>query len=317
MVAKAVPGFLPSVYGLRFANSFPPGPTVRFGPFDTRILGFGDAASGLCGGMALTARDLFEARVPGAARHVPAGQRLAALRRPRPAPGPVARLVPRPPPLPRPPGVPRRPAHRHLGDARTRAGAGRCGPEGVAQDPGRDRRRAPVDRRARPVRGQLARGPHEEPPGAGLRVRGDARGDRPPRLRPQPPEPGRRPDPGRHPRRAGPGVARPHPDEPVDRRDPARVPPPAVPDRRRSRAPGAPPSRGSARALLQRRARRPAGIAPPRHRPARGRSRDVRMGRQRSSRAASSSMDSSSWTWSVPGRSSCTSSATAATSVRS
>ena len=67
VVAKAVPGFLPSVYGHRFANSFPPGPTERFGPFDTRILGFGDAASGLCGGMALTARDLFEAKIPAPA----------------------------------------------------------------------------------------------------------------------------------------------------------------------------------------------------------------------------------------------------------
>jgi hypothetical protein len=64
VVVKAVAGFLPTIYGLRFPNSFPPGPTVRFGPFDTRILGFGDAAAGLCGGMALTARDLFEAKVP-------------------------------------------------------------------------------------------------------------------------------------------------------------------------------------------------------------------------------------------------------------
>jgi hypothetical protein len=64
MGVKTVAGFLPTIYGLRFANSFPPGPTVRFGPFDTRFLGFGDAAAGLCGGMALTARDLFEARVP-------------------------------------------------------------------------------------------------------------------------------------------------------------------------------------------------------------------------------------------------------------
>lgn len=63
MTANAVPGFLPSVHGLRFANSFPPGPTVRLGPFDTRFLGFGDAAAGLCGGMALTARDLFEAGI--------------------------------------------------------------------------------------------------------------------------------------------------------------------------------------------------------------------------------------------------------------
>lgn len=64
MGVKVVAGFLPTVYGLRFPNSFPPGPTVRFGPFDTRFLGFGDAAAGLCGGMALTARDLFEARIP-------------------------------------------------------------------------------------------------------------------------------------------------------------------------------------------------------------------------------------------------------------
>ena len=57
----AVPGFLPSVHGLRFANSFPPGPTLTIGPLDPRVLGFGDASAGLCGGMALTARDLFEA----------------------------------------------------------------------------------------------------------------------------------------------------------------------------------------------------------------------------------------------------------------
>jgi hypothetical protein len=64
---RTVPGFLPSTYGLQFANAFPPGPTVRLGPFDTRFLGFGDASAGLCGGMALTARDLFEARVPSPA----------------------------------------------------------------------------------------------------------------------------------------------------------------------------------------------------------------------------------------------------------
>jgi hypothetical protein len=63
VTANAVPGFLPSVHGFRFANAFPPGPTVRLGPFDTRPLGFGDAAAGLCGGMALTVRDLFEAGV--------------------------------------------------------------------------------------------------------------------------------------------------------------------------------------------------------------------------------------------------------------
>jgi hypothetical protein len=61
MSSRTVPGFRPSVHGLPFANAFPPGPTVRLGPFDTRPLGFGDASSGLCGGMALTARDLYEA----------------------------------------------------------------------------------------------------------------------------------------------------------------------------------------------------------------------------------------------------------------
>ena len=61
--ANAVPGFLPSVHGLRFANRFPPGPTLSFAGLDPRRLGFGDAAAGLCGGMALTTRDLFEAGV--------------------------------------------------------------------------------------------------------------------------------------------------------------------------------------------------------------------------------------------------------------
>ena len=62
--AGAVSGFLPSVHGLAFPNAFPPGPTVRLGPLDPRVLGFGDASAGLCGGMALTARDLFEAGLP-------------------------------------------------------------------------------------------------------------------------------------------------------------------------------------------------------------------------------------------------------------
>lgn len=62
-VAHAIPGFLPSVHGLRFANRFPPGPTLRLAGFDPRRVGFGDASAGLCGGMALTIRDLFEAGV--------------------------------------------------------------------------------------------------------------------------------------------------------------------------------------------------------------------------------------------------------------
>jgi hypothetical protein len=69
--ANSVPGFLPSVHGLAFANAFPPGPTFRLGPLDSRLLGIGDASAGLCGGMALTARDLFEAGIVA-----PGGQRL-------------------------------------------------------------------------------------------------------------------------------------------------------------------------------------------------------------------------------------------------
>lgn len=64
MVANAVPGFLPSRHGFRFANAWPSGPTITIFGFDIRrIGGIGDAAQGLCGGMALTARDLFEARI--------------------------------------------------------------------------------------------------------------------------------------------------------------------------------------------------------------------------------------------------------------
>jgi len=62
---SAVPGFLPSTHGLHFANRFPPGPTVRLGPLDTRWLGgLGDAANGLCGGMAWYVRERFEAGLP-------------------------------------------------------------------------------------------------------------------------------------------------------------------------------------------------------------------------------------------------------------
>lgn len=59
----AVSGFLPSRHGFRFANRWPPGPTVRLGPLDFRNLGLGDASSGLCGGMVASVRDLFEAGI--------------------------------------------------------------------------------------------------------------------------------------------------------------------------------------------------------------------------------------------------------------
>ena len=63
MKTRTVPGFLPSTHGFHFANAWPHGPTVRFGPLDPRIVGVGDAADGLCGGMVYTAADLFAAGV--------------------------------------------------------------------------------------------------------------------------------------------------------------------------------------------------------------------------------------------------------------
>ena len=62
--SNAVPGFLPSTHGLRFPNRFPPGPTLRFGPIDPRIVGIGDASAGLCGGMSWLVRERFEAGRP-------------------------------------------------------------------------------------------------------------------------------------------------------------------------------------------------------------------------------------------------------------
>ncbi len=60
----AVPGFLPRTHALHFANRFPPGPTLRLGPFDPRWFRIGDAANGLCGGMAWYVRDCFEGGLP-------------------------------------------------------------------------------------------------------------------------------------------------------------------------------------------------------------------------------------------------------------
>ena len=62
--SNAVPGFLPSTHGLRFPNRFPPGPTLRFGPIDPRIVKNGDASAGLCGGMSWLVRERFEAGRP-------------------------------------------------------------------------------------------------------------------------------------------------------------------------------------------------------------------------------------------------------------
>ena len=62
--SSGVAGFLPSTHGLHFANRFPPGPTLRLGPFDPRLVGIGDASAGLCGGFAWYVRERFEAGLP-------------------------------------------------------------------------------------------------------------------------------------------------------------------------------------------------------------------------------------------------------------
>jgi hypothetical protein len=59
-----VPGFVPSVHGLHFANRWEPGPTIRLGILDPRLVGVGDAKAGLCGGMAWFVRERFEAGLP-------------------------------------------------------------------------------------------------------------------------------------------------------------------------------------------------------------------------------------------------------------
>lgn len=59
-----VPGFAPSLHGLHFANRWEPGPTIRLGVLDPRLVGIGDAKAGLCGGMAWFVRERFEAGAP-------------------------------------------------------------------------------------------------------------------------------------------------------------------------------------------------------------------------------------------------------------
>lgn len=72
MAVARVPNFLPSTRGLHFANAFPHQQTVRLQLAGLLEVNFGDAADGLCGGMAFTTRDLFEAGVePPPERDVP------------------------------------------------------------------------------------------------------------------------------------------------------------------------------------------------------------------------------------------------------
>lgn len=66
MPSNAVPGFLPSTHGFRFANRWPSGP-AREWHLGLVHLGIGDTGRGLCGGMAFSARARFERGETGAA----------------------------------------------------------------------------------------------------------------------------------------------------------------------------------------------------------------------------------------------------------
>jgi hypothetical protein len=70
---SALGGFLPSRCGLPFANSFPHEPLLAIPVPGLATLSLGDAANGLCGGMAFTVRDLFEADVPPPTDATPPG----------------------------------------------------------------------------------------------------------------------------------------------------------------------------------------------------------------------------------------------------
>ena len=59
-----VPNFEPTTSGLHFENYYPHEPTITVKLPTGQTLGIGDAANGLCGGMAFTVRDYFEADRP-------------------------------------------------------------------------------------------------------------------------------------------------------------------------------------------------------------------------------------------------------------
>ncbi len=82
MRSASIPGFLPSQNGLHFANRFPGvAPIqVRLGPLGT--IGIGNAAAGLCGGMAYVVCDLWvagEAPPPETTPPLPGSRRFRAL----------------------------------------------------------------------------------------------------------------------------------------------------------------------------------------------------------------------------------------------
>ncbi len=78
MTSVRVPGFLPSTNGLHFLNYYPHEPTLTIALPLGRVLPIGDAANGLCGGMAFTVADFYEAKrsVPTDTQPPPAGSPL-------------------------------------------------------------------------------------------------------------------------------------------------------------------------------------------------------------------------------------------------
>jgi hypothetical protein len=77
-VAQRVPGFLPSTSGLHFANYYPHEPELTVTLPLGQVLNIGDAANGLCGGMAFAVADFYESKrpVPADRQPPPAGSPL-------------------------------------------------------------------------------------------------------------------------------------------------------------------------------------------------------------------------------------------------
>lgn len=78
MTSVRVPGFLPSTNGLHFVNYYPHEPELTVTLPLGRVVPIGDAANGLCGGMAFAVADFFEAKqpIPADAQPPPAGSPL-------------------------------------------------------------------------------------------------------------------------------------------------------------------------------------------------------------------------------------------------
>ena len=187
---RAVPGFLPSTAGFHFANRWPSTPALVLGaripgPVPVELeLRVGDAANGLCGGMALAVLDRWAAGLP------PPPDR-------EPPPAGSARSSGR--------SSARQVDSLEWGLAALRFyRASASGPSGRARShhpgrlagrPRRHRRGTSRGRGARPRRVGRSASARREPPGrrARLRARPVRRRGRPGDLRPEPP--GRRHDP--------------------------------------------------------------------------------------------------------------------------